>query len=690
MFSRHEAYIPVRQGRILIASLIVGSLAMIAVIGRYYLRQRDATEAASAQQLTAIVEVKVSQIANWRRERLGAGRVLRTTLAGRIARRVLSSRVASPADQTALLELLQTLQEVFLYTGAALVDRDGNVRIQSSGSQADPSRLREFAAAAAQADDVVLTDLYLDARAGRPMMALTAPIPGLGAFILEIDPARFLYPYVRSWPVPSASAETLLVRREGDEVVYLNELRHAPKVPLVSRRTIRDLGLPPETLFESRGPFRVVDYRGVPTMDIVRRVPESPWYLAAKIDVSEVDAPVRFLGWQLALIVGLIGATNVAGVGLVWRDQQVRLHQQQEALLRAVADDTPAYLWMSFGTGANYILNKPLTKFVGHGPRGEAWLADIHPEDAERVGVHFHECLAHRREFVDEFRLRRFDGEYRWVVDRALPRLSPKGDFLGYAGAILDVTERRDAEERLREANAALAAELAERTRNEQEIHSLSARLLSAQEEERSRVARELHDDLSQQIAALSIAMGNLKIHVPPQESEVRDQSDRIQQRLVQLAESVRRISHQLHPAVLEHAGLVSALRAYCDEFAALTDIGVALRAESSFDHLPPFLALSLYRIVQEALQNVAKHAQVKDAQVVLEYVDGMLCLTIADHGVGMEMHPEQPPAGLGLISIKERARLLNGIVAIQSKPNEGTTITVKVSRAGSKTAGAT
>jgi len=580
VFSRQKAYFSVRHGRILIASLIVGSLGVVAVIGRYYVRQRDATEAAIAQQLAAVAEVKASQIANWRRERLGDARTLGSSGVMRIARRVLSSPVATQTDRADLLDLLQRLQREFLYAGAALVDRDGNIRIQLSGTQADPSRLRELAGVAAQADDAALTDLYLDARAGHPMMAVTAPVPGLGGFILEIDPARFLYPYLRSWPVPSASAETLLVRREGDDVVYLNELRRAPKAPLVFRRTIRELRLPPETLFESRGPFRVVDYRGVPTMDIVRRVPESPWYLVAKINVSEADAPVRLLGWQMALIVVLIGATNVAGAGVIRRDQQARMHQQREA-------------------------------------------------------------------------------------------------------------ERRQAEEQLRTANAALAAELAERTRSQQEIHSLSARLMNAQEEERSRIARELHDDLSQQIAALSIAMGNLKRHVPPQEADVRDQSDRFQQKLVQLAESVRRISHQLHPAVLQHAGLVSALRAYCDEFGALTGIQVALRAEGSFDHLPPLVALGLYRIVQEALQNVAKHAQVTNAEVVLEYVGGMLCLTIADRGVGMELHPEQPPAGLGLISIKERARLLNGVVTIQSKPNQGTTITVKVIQGISQTVGA-
>jgi signal transduction histidine kinase len=129
---------------------------------------------------------------------------------------------------------------------------------------------------------------------------------------------------------------------------------------------------------------------------------------------------------------------------------------------------------------------------------------------------------------VAEFRVRRFDGEYRWVIADGVPRFSSKGEFKGYAGSLLDITERKEAEERLRAVNADLARELEERTRTEKEVQALSARLISAQEEERARLARELHDDVSQQIAALSIGMSSLKRHIPQQQADVREQSDRI------------------------------------------------------------------------------------------------------------------------------------------------------------------
>jgi len=654
-------------------------MAMIAVIWWYYARQREAVGTATTQELAAIAEIKVDQIANWRSERLGDGRVQASSATMRLARRVLSGREATPSDRADLLDVMRRLEQAFLYTGAALVDREGNILVQSASGHPVPDRIREFAHAAAQADDVRLEDLYLDRVLGRPLMALTIPIRDQGALILEIDPSRFLYPYVSAWPGPSKTAETLLVRRDGpNHILYLNELRHRPGSALGFRRSIEDN--PPDRYFDKGWANKRLDYHGVPVMTIVRRVPDSPWYLVTKIDALEVEAPVRRLAWEMALITALIGIANTAGVGFIWRVQQGRILREREAWFYAVANDTPAYLWMATPGEENSFINTPFRKFLGTEQQAlsKGWSDYVHPENADGVRARFLESLAGRRETNDEFRIRRFDGEYRRVTSKGLPRFSPAGEFLGYAGSVIDITERRQAEEQLRTANAALADELAERTRNEGEIRSLSARLMNAQEEERARLARELHDDLSQQIAALSIAIGNLKRQIPNPESDARSQSDRIQQKLVQFAESLRRLSHQLHPAVLEHSGLAAALQAYCDEFVVLTGIRVSFHTEGSFDHVPASAALGLYRITQEALQNVAKHANAADAEVALRCSEGLLCLTIADHGVGMESRSADAPVGLGLVSIKERTRLLNGTVEILSKANQGTTITVR------------
>ena len=194
----------------------------------------------------------------------------------------------------------------------------------------------------------------------------------------------------------------------------------------------------------------------------------------------------------------------------------------------------------------------------------------------------------------------------------------------------------RGAEQHLTEANTALATELRERTRSEQEIHALTARLINAQEEERSRLARELHDDLSQQIAAVSLAASNLKKRLPPESVEAIAQSGRLQQNLIHLAECVRRLSHELHPLVLQHSGLAAALRNYCREIAALTSHRIVFQSGGSYDGVPPAVALCVYRVAQEAIQNSIKHAHADEAEVVLTRGDGLLRLTVSDKGAGI------------------------------------------------------
>jgi len=146
------------------------------------------------------------------------------------------------------------------------------------------------------------------------------------------------------------------------------------------------------------------DYRGVPALIMVRRIPNSPWYLSAKIDVSEVDAPLRRLWWEMAAMVVMIGVANAAGVGLIWRSRQLHIHRQREQWFRTVANDTPAYLWMWSPTGS--FINKPFADFLGTNQERFKWnWADyLHPEDAEPTRARFFECQAHLRHFAIQSR----------------------------------------------------------------------------------------------------------------------------------------------------------------------------------------------------------------------------------------------------------------------------------------------
>lgn len=655
------------QGRILVASLTLGSLATAGAVWWYYTRQFAAMEEEVVQELTAVSDNKTRQIANWRSERLGDGHVLMGAPVMGVAGRLLSGH-GTAADLPALADVLKRLEEAFLYSGGTLCDLDGNVRYATPGAAGDPSRLRDLAGEAVEAQDDRLSDLRLDPRSGRPLMAVAIPVGRAGAIILDIDPRRFLYPYLRAWPGHSQTAETFLMRHDGPRfALYLSELRHHPAAPLRFRRDLTGLNVPPDAALEAGPLLRARDYHGVPVLAIIRHVPDSPWFLTAKIDAAEADAPGRRLGWEMALVTALIAMVTVVGAALVWRGQRTRIHQEREEWFYAIANDTPAYLWMASPEEENSFINAPLAKFLGTTETrlSKAWSDSVHPEDAERTRATFVECMRTHTGYEHEFRLRRHDGEYRWVVGKAVPRFSPRGVFLGFAGSLLDITGRRLAEQRLREANESL--------------QQLSARLIDAQEEERKRLARELHDDLSQQIAALSIATGNLKRQIPEEGAEARAQSDRIHGKLVQLAEAVRRMSHELHPAILQYSGLAAALRSYCEEFGALTGIRVSLEIQGSFEGVAPAAALCLFRVTQEALRNVAKHARVGAASIELQRAGGTLRLTVSDSGVGMVPDRAAAGAGLGLLNIQERARLVRGKVEIRGAPGQGTSVHVEV-----------
>jgi PAS domain S-box-containing protein len=591
-----EGSFSTRHGRILILSLILGATALVATVWWYYTRQRDAAESAAENELAAIADAKTKQITNWRSERIGDGVVIASSPVMRIAARVLSG-MATDADRTDILRQLSGLAQAFSYSSATVVDLDGKVRVELNPDHSDTVHLREFARTAVQSGKVGLSDLYREPRSGRVLMAVTIPVAGAGAFVLDIDAARFLAPYVEIWPTASPTAETDLVRLEGNDIVNLTELRHKRGAVLTYRRPRTNPNVPEEVLV--RGWLRhTKDYRGVPVIVMVRRIPDSTWFLNAKIDVSEVEAPLRRLLWEMASMVVLILVANGAVVGLIWRNRQLHIHREREEWFRAVANDTPAYLWMSSRNEENSFINKPLRAFLGTDQQA-AWTSHLHPDDRERARVRFLECLTTGCQYLDEYRIRRFDGEDRWVIAEGVPRFSSKGEFEGYAGSLLDITERKEAEERLRAVNADLARELEERTRTEKEVQALSARLISAQEEERALLARELHDDVSQQIAALSIGMSNLKRQIPQQQADVREQSDRIHQKLVHVAESIRRLSHELHPAVLEYSGLAAALRTFCSEFESSTGIRVSLQAYGSFESVPSPVAVCIYRITQ-------------------------------------------------------------------------------------------
>lgn len=223
------------------------------------------------------------------------------------------------------------------------------------------------------------------------------------------------------------------------------------------------------------------------------------------------------------------------------------------------------------------------------------------------------------------------------------------------------------------------------RRQAEAAVRNLSGRLLHAQESERRRIAGELHDDVGQQIAALGLSISMVKRNLTPASPEASDRLNKTLSSLNSLAESVRTVSHQLHPAALENCGLEEALRAHTSRFSALTGIEVTFSAKCE-TAISAEIALSLFRICQEGLQNVVKHAQASEMSVVLMADVSHVRLTIADNGKGFDRESVRTSSGLGLVSMDERMRFVGGSVRLIPGAASGTILTAIVPLTRAKT----
>jgi PAS domain S-box-containing protein len=339
--------------------------------------------------------------------------------------------------------------------------------------------------------------------------------------------------------------------------------------------------------------------------------------------------------------------------------------RESEARFRLMADAAPVLIWMSGADKKATYCNRPWLNFTGQPLALGAELADcVHPDDRARC-LDTHASAFHRREpFAIEYRLRRHDGEYRWVLDHGSPHFTAEGQLAGFIGACTDITEGRQAQDEL------LASQ--------GELRRLTGRLIEAQEAERRRVARELHDDLSQGLALLSIELGLIASRPPESTAELVDRVQALSAQIRELSTAVHDLSHQLHPSKLDHLGLDAALRGLCNEVGHHYGLKVRYTASVQAEAIRGASAVCLYRIAQEALRNVVKHAQTEEVRIELTGGGTQLFLRISDDGVGF--NPAlRGDTGLGLISMRERLALVGGRINIESRPGAGTQIEVTV-----------
>jgi PAS domain S-box-containing protein len=341
-----------------------------------------------------------------------------------------------------------------------------------------------------------------------------------------------------------------------------------------------------------------------------------------------------------------------------------------ESQFRALVDASPVAIWVTNPDGGLRYANQAYLAFFGvsrQEARGGAWKPLIHPEEAPAYLGAFAEALARQAPFEAEARVRRHDGEWRWVASQARPHHDAAGRFLGYVGLSPDVTEHLRTEAALRASRAELAA--------------LAGRLDAALEEERARIAGDLHDELGQLLTALKMDLRAMERRLEavdgPDGAALLEQAMDASELASRAITTVQEIAAELRPGVLGPLGLEAALEQEARQFARRSGVDCRLETTGLVPPLSAEVAMALYRIAAEALTNVARHAEAAHVTLRLELDGEAVLLRIDDDGRGID--PAHLGPALGLTSMRQRAERLGGAVQVGRRAGGGTVVAARL-----------
>jgi PAS domain S-box-containing protein len=385
-----------------------------------------------------------------------------------------------------------------------------------------------------------------------------------------------------------------------------------------------------------------------------------------RINVSITISPVRDAAGRI------IGASKIArditerkradaAARGVERERAQEDLRDSEERFHLMAASAPLMVWMSGIDKLCSYVNRGWSEFTGRpvdAELGNGWAESIHSEDFDSSLHTYSQAFDQRKPFQMEYRLRRHDGEHRWILDQGVPRFNANGSFAGYIGSAIDVTERK-------------LAEVA--------LSTVSQRLIEAHEEERTRIARELHDDINQRLALLAVDLGRLQRNLPSSKAKItRDIGEALKQ-AQDLGNDVQGLSHQLHSSKLDYLGLAAAAAGFCREVSNRQGVEIDFHSENIPKDLPKEASLCLFRVLQEAIQNATRHSGSRHFEVSLSAGLSEIELTVRDSGIGFDLQDAMKRSGLGLTSMRERLKLVNGNLSIDSQAQHGTTIRARI-----------
>ncbi len=501
--------------------------------------------------------------------------------------------------------------------------------------------------------------------AGRQTLEKVAQLPPHTVVLFQLRPDDYAQPAVEPLDVLSAVAELrptysawrgLALGRGGVGGAY----REVPKDAVLNGEVVARVlsGEKPENIPVVHDPdLQVhVDWRALQRWHI----PESVLPAGAVVDYRQLSF------WQrerkyiiIAIILILAQALLIAGL-LLQRARKRKAEavlRESEERFRVMADTTPSLVWMCDARGRITYLNGRRIEFTGPDPDAgysDNWITYVHPDDVERMLNTLYEGLKDKQPFSQEYRLRRSDGVYRWMFDVASPRVNGDGSFGGFIGSAIDTTDQKLAQ---------------------QALERVSGQLIEAQEQERSRIARDLHDDICQRLALLSMEIEQANRASSGSVAATKQNLEHIREHCSEIAGDVQSLSHQLHSAKLDLLGVVAAIKGFCTEFSKQHHVTIDFNDRNVPRHLPKDLSLCLFRIAQEALHNAVKYSGTNKFTVALWAIEDEIQLVVRDAGAGFDVEEAKKNRGLGLVSMQERIHLVHGRFTVDSKPGKGTRI---------------
>jgi PAS domain S-box-containing protein len=353
---------------------------------------------------------------------------------------------------------------------------------------------------------------------------------------------------------------------------------------------------------------------------------------------------------------------------------------QKNQELDAIVQTAPDIIFSRKADGTRDYISSRFYEYTGAAPAsaiGLGWLEYVHPDDKERSLDHWTRCVQSGVSYESEYRLRGVMGQYRWFRARAVPLRDPEGGIVKWYGTCSDIHDSKLLEQSIRDNTIELEGMVDVRTA---ELRRLSSRLMTMQDEERRRIAREIHDGLGQELAAAKMILdGILSKHSSPSLRQASVDASELVDRAIK---QVRTISHLLHPPLLDEVGLVSALRWYLEGLSERSGIEIQLEvAPSDLSRLRPELETAIFRIIQEALTNMFRHSGARNGRVSLTEKDGCIAVTVRDDGKGIqEQVIQQRPesVGVGIGGMRQRVNELGGSLRL-ANANPGTIVEVVI-----------